>query len=103
MPTQFRNRLKMLRKERGVNQVELGKALNYGYAAISNYESGKNEPTLNDLCRIADFFDVSTDYFLGRTNDSRSHCCKNDYYNMLDGITLVEILELVEEYKMRGI
>ncbi len=71
--TVFSNRLKMLRKQRKINQTRLAEMLGYGYTAIANYESGRNEPSLGDLCRIADFFDVSTDYLLGRTDDMYSH------------------------------
>ena len=70
----FHEKLRMLRKEKKLSQVEVGKILHYGYTAISNYENGRNEPTLTDLCRLADFFDVSTDFLLGRTEDRQSHC-----------------------------
>lgn len=71
--TAFSSRLKALRKKRNINQAVLAKMLGYGYTAIANYESGRNEPSLGDLCRIADFFDVSVDYLLGRTDDLYSH------------------------------
>lgn len=61
----FAKNLRVLRKERGVTQVRLGKALNYGYTAIANYESGRNEPSLDDLIRLAAFLDVSVDELLG--------------------------------------
>ena len=48
---QFKDRLKMLRKEKKLTQVRLGKMLNYGYTAIANYESGRNNPDLS-LCFI---------------------------------------------------
>ena len=71
--TDFPRRLRRLRKSRNINQARLAKMLGYGYTAIANYESGRNEPSLGDLCRIADYFDVSTDYLLGRTDDMYSH------------------------------
>ena len=50
--TAFSSRLKALRKKRNINQAVLAKMLGYGYTAIANYESGRNEPSLGDLCRL---------------------------------------------------
>lgn len=49
----FSQRLKELRKEKNLTQVELGSILNYGYTAIANYENGRNHPSLKDIIRIA--------------------------------------------------
>ena len=67
--------LRKLRKERGITQEKLAAVLHYGYTAITNYESGRNEPCLDDLIRIADYFDVSLDTLLGRErpNGRRYH------------------------------
>lgn len=62
----FGKNLRALRKARGFSQMELGRVLHYGYTAVSNYENGRNEPSLDDLIRLADFFDVSIDELLGR-------------------------------------
>ena len=62
----FAKRLRTLRKARGLSQTELARVLHYGYTAIGNYECGRNEPCLDDLVRLADFFEVSTDELLGR-------------------------------------
>lgn len=61
---EFRERLKLLRKERKLTQSGLAEVLNYGYTAISNYESGRNEPSISDLKKIAAYFEVSMDYLL---------------------------------------
>ena len=60
---------KSLRKEKGVSQIQLAEALKVSKACISMIEIGKNEPTANTLVRYADFFEVSTDYLLGREDD----------------------------------
>lgn len=90
---EFKERLKSLRKERKLTQSALGSILNYGYTAISNYESGRNEPSITDLKKIAEFFDVSMDYLLC-VNDIRNPYIERDYpeqfnefkniYTMLD-------------------
>ena len=61
----FAKRLRELRKEKGLSQVELGEHLGYGYTAISSYETGRNEPSYTDLIRICKILDVSADYILG--------------------------------------
>ncbi|NLK37748.1 MAG: helix-turn-helix transcriptional regulator [Epulopiscium sp.] len=67
---EFKDRLRSLRKEKKYTQVKLGEMLNYGYTAIANYESGRNQPSIPDLIKIAKIFNVSMDYLLG-INDIR--------------------------------
>lgn len=63
------NRIKALREEHGRSQSELAKYLGITPQAISGYENGRRNPP-TDICqRIADFFFVSTDYVLGRSDD----------------------------------
>ena len=65
----FSEKSKYLRAEKNLSQVQLAEALNVSKACISMIEIGKNEPTANTLIRYADFFEVSTDYLLGREDD----------------------------------
>lgn len=66
MDNLFSANLRALRKEKGLKQSELGLSLKLTQRKISYLESGKIEPSLSDLCLIADFFDVSVDFLLGR-------------------------------------
>ncbi len=59
--------LTSLRMERGVYQKELADHLRLSIGTISNYEQGIHSPDFNTLCKIADYYDVSVDYLLGRT------------------------------------
>lgn len=61
----FAKNLRALRKERGLSQTELANVLGYGYTAISNYEKGRNEPTVGVLIALAEYFEVSVDELLG--------------------------------------
>lgn len=61
------NRLLLLRREKGLYQKDLAEYLHLSVSAISNYENGTNDPDLQTLCRIADYYGVTTDYLLGRT------------------------------------
>ncbi len=62
---EFHDRLKQLRKEKKMTQAALAKELAYGATAISNYESGHNQPSITDLKKIASIFNVSMDYLVG--------------------------------------
>ena len=61
----FAKNLKRFRKQKGYSQQKLAKALDYGCTAIANYESGRNEPSLDTLVILADTLDVSVDELLG--------------------------------------
>ena len=62
----FTANLKKIRKNKKVSQKVVAQQLGYGYTAIANYESGRNEPSIDDLIKIADYFDVSVDHLVGR-------------------------------------
>lgn len=62
------NRLKQLRKEKGLTQTELAKLINIGNKTISDYERNITSPDIETLNVIAGYFNVSTDYLLGKTN-----------------------------------
>ena len=59
-------RLATLRKNKGLTQEELAPILNITRSALSLYELNKRDPDTNTLKRIADYFNVTTDYLLGR-------------------------------------
>ncbi len=62
----FSKRLRDLRKEAGMTQVDLGEALHTSGAVVSLYENGR-EPSYDTLVSIAQIFNVSTDYLLNQT------------------------------------
>jgi len=68
----FGDILFQLRTERGIYQKELAEYLSVSIGTISNYENNVHCPDLNGLCRIAEFFDVSSDYLLGLTTSQMS-------------------------------
>lgn len=63
----FQNILKSLRVAKGLTQDELSKQLNISRSTIGMYEKGAREPDFETLELIADYFNVYTDYLLGRT------------------------------------
>ena len=60
--------IKALRVARNINQVEFAKKLGVTKQCVSNWENDNVIPSIEMLCKIADFFNVSTDYLLGRDN-----------------------------------
>ncbi len=64
-------RLKELRKNRKITQLKLAMDLNMNQNTISRYETGEREAGYAELIQIADYFNVSIDYLLGRTEDPR--------------------------------
>ncbi|MBR6694610.1 MAG: helix-turn-helix transcriptional regulator [Clostridia bacterium] len=62
-------RLKEIRKQKGISQLKLALDLNTNQNTISRYETGEREPGIYELIKLADYFDVSIDYLLGRTDN----------------------------------
>ena len=63
-------RLKELRKRKKLSQLQLAMALNMNQNSISRYETGEHEADYATLIAFADFFIVSIDYLLERTDDA---------------------------------
>lgn len=64
----FRFRLVQLREEANLTQKQFAAAVKISNSTINRYETGIREPDYDTLIRFADFFNVSTDYLLGRTD-----------------------------------
>lgn len=64
-------RIKELRKSKHISQQKMAMDLNTNQNTISRYETGIREPGIAELIRIADYFDVSIDYLVGRTDNPR--------------------------------
>lgn len=62
------DRIRNLREDSDLTQVQLAKELNITQRALSYYEAGKREIPLDVLIKIADYFHCTTDYILNRTN-----------------------------------
>ena len=66
-------RIRELRKARRITQLKMALDLDMSQNTISRYESGAREPGIAELIRIADYFRVSIDYLVGRTDDPVMH------------------------------
>ena len=68
----FAERLKELRKDKNMTQVQLAEELGVSKGTIAMWEIGKREPNFETLNRLSDIFDKRIDYILGYTNDTSS-------------------------------
>ena len=64
----FSERLLQLRKEKNITQKQLASALNLSEVGIQNYEGGRRKPAYDILIALADYFNVSLDYLVGRSD-----------------------------------
>ncbi len=66
-------RLKELRRERKISQIKLAIDLDMNQNSISRYENGERQADYQTLIKFADYFNVSIDYLLGRTDSPYYH------------------------------
>lgn len=69
----FGRKLKELRLERKINQSELGEIIGISPSTVGMYERDQRFPDKDILSKIADYFEVSVDYLLGRTDERNIH------------------------------
>lgn len=81
------NRIRDLREDMDLRQVDVAKATGIDQKTLSNYETGKTNPDSYALIKLADFFGVTIDYLVGRTNNNfidrksirkKLECMQND-------------------------
>ena len=65
----FSDRIIQLKNERRLLQKDIASSVGLSLRAYQYYEKGQKEPTLSVLLRLADYFDVSLDYLVGRSDD----------------------------------
>ena len=65
-----KNRIRDLREDRDLHQIDVAKATGIDQKTLSNYETGKTNPDSYAIVRLAEFFDVTTDYLLGYSDSN---------------------------------
>lgn len=94
----FQSVLKSLRKSFGLTQDEYANKLDVSRSTIGMYENGSREPDYETLEAIADFFNVDTDYLLGRT--TKTTILPEHYYLDEDAREAAEFLHKNPDYKV---
>ncbi len=64
----YRERMKSLREDHDLSQAELGKVINKSQQGYNHIENGRAELKIEDLILLCDFYKVSADYLIGRTD-----------------------------------
>lgn len=70
---EFKERLRDLRNKKDITQEEFGKKFNVIKQTVSSWENGNSRPDIDLAARIADYFEVTTDYLLGRTDNPKGY------------------------------
>lgn len=105
MKESFGFRLKMLRKEHELTQTDLAKKLSIARSTLTNWEIGRVLPDLPSVARLADFFDVTVDFLLCRTNMRKPAHLVANIVDFLDGLTeqekksAIDFIEYLRERK----
>ena len=95
----FKDRLNGCRLESGMSQTDVARVLNITRQAYNHYETGQRQPPQDVLIKLADLFNASVDYILGRTDDRQP---SNSLDKQLEGIDFVlwgEVHDLTDEEK----
>ena len=93
-------KIKELREEKNWQQKDIATTLNRTTACISSWETGKTEPSIEDILKLADLFDVSCDYLLGRTDDVGVVNTLSPAQNQL--LSLYQSLPREDQYRVLG-
>lgn len=107
MSATFGDRLRELRLSKGLRQIDLCEILKVSKSAVGAYERNEREPVYKQLMNLADYFNVSLDYLLGRSDEPLvvEQYIKRDIYDfseILDNYELkVHDYHLTEEDKQR--
>lgn len=69
----FTDRIQLLKINKKLLQKEIAEAVGISVRTYQRYETGERTPDTDTLIKLADYFDVSTDYLLGRTDDPKRY------------------------------
>ena len=97
------NRLRELRIEKGLLQSDIAKIINKGERTVGFYETGERDMNTETLAILSDFFNVSIDYLLGKTDignyDKDEQEFRFAYHKEMEGLTDEEIADALRFYK----
>lgn len=88
----FSERLRLLRRQRGITQVQFAQELNVANGTIAMWETGKREPDFATIIRLSKFFNVTVDYLLGNEHGLiQDECSKLFRHNLSIKLDSIEI------------
>ena len=80
----FPGRLRAAREKRGLSQGDLANRADFQTSAVSHFETGTRKPSFDNLRRLADALEVTTDYLLGRVTDDQALAGADRLHRHLD-------------------
>ena len=83
----FPERLRTAREKRGLSQGDLANRARFQASAISHFETGTRKPSFDNLRRLADALEMTTDYLLGRVTDAQALAGADRLHRRLDRLT----------------
>ena len=93
------DRIKQLRKQKGLTQKEMAEAVGVGVSTVAMWESGKRTPSFKLLNDLSDLFDKSIDYILGTSDDDRSPKLNNAQVEQLGTWEIQsELIDILRQY-----
>ena len=103
----FGETLKKLRQRKNISQDELAKALNVKQYVISSWEIGRSEPNINQIIFLSNYFNVPTDYLLGKemimvNNDLEFKIVTNHFKQDMNDDAITEIINLLQELDLKN-
>lgn len=87
------NRLRQLREDLELRQIDVAKATGIDQKTLSNYETGKTNPDSYSLIKLADYYHTSIDYLVCRTESKKEN--KNEIIKQLNDIQ--KTIELIKK------
>ena len=96
----FKNRIRDLREDMDLRQIDVAKATGIDQKTLSNYETGKTNPDSYSLIKLADFFHVTVDFLVGYSNSNLM--TNQDIINKLSEIEkdISEIKKIFNRYNL---
>lgn len=99
---EFMERLKELRKQKGLFQKDIANKLGIDRTTYVKYETGASEPDIKTLLSIADIFDVSVDYLLGKTEQIEKPADENGELSERDK-EIIDLMSSLSDEKFQQV
>ena len=96
----FPERLKQLRKEKGMTQIDLAKALDISGGTVAMWETGKRKPSFEMFDKLTTLFDRRLDYILGSSDDDSSLIKENESDMLGDWVVQEEYEDVIRKYSI---
>ncbi len=94
----FPLRLKKLRERNKLSQVELANIMNVSNGSISKWERGERQPDYNTLKRLSEYFNVSTDYLVGKSNAIQNYTDSPNFTTPQEALSFILKQDMIADY-----